>query len=309
MTVGTTVDNLLDRVRRDALLGSRGPVHTLASDPGAGGEMFDFNEDITHIGVGSLLAVGAEIVYVKDVDISAHTVDVIRGYLGSTASAHDVGSVVEVDPRFPKAALVNYAQYEILSWGNELWQTTTKDISVVDTQRTYDLDGVTGEVYFLLDVRLKPVSPTTNWGIDWSGDAWVHADARLLRDMSASEFASTFGLQFLHTPRHDTTARVALAQPLDVSTFDLNTDLVSGVGLETNWIEIVEAGVRQRALGSSSVMARTDWRAGGMSRDAQQATVFDLLRTAQFADLQRNMLFTKAATDLRSRWPYRRTVG
>jgi hypothetical protein len=308
MAYGTTVDALCERVRRDSLLGSRGPLYTLAADPGAAGISVTINEVPDGVGPGSLIGIGAELLYVQQVNNPSKVLTVIRGFMASTASAHAVGTVIEVDPRFPKAALIDYAQNEIQSWGAQLWRVVSLDVPVTPGQRSYDLIGVTGDVYFLLDVRVGPPVGDGSVGVSWSADAWVHADARLVREMDVSEFASGLNLQLLHGPRSVSTARVSLAQPLDLSTFDLTTDLVADVGCEESWLEIVELGCRKRALASSGV-ARTDWRAGGASRDAEQATVFDLLRTTQMAGAEHLVLFSTAATELRADWPYRRTVG
>lgn len=307
MAYGTTVDALCERVRRDSLLGSRGPLMTLAVDPGAAGTSIVTNEAPDGVGPGSLIGLGAELCYIIDVNAPSKTLTVIRGYLASTASAHDVDTVIEVDPRTPKAALIDHAENEIKSWGAQLWRTTFITLDVSPNLRTYDLAGATGEIYFLLDVRLAPAG-STSLASPWSSNAWAHADARLLRQGDTANFASTFGLQLLNHPGHSGDAVVAIAQPLDLSTFDLSTDLIADVGLEASWIEIVELGARKRALASSGV-ARTDWRAGGMSRDAEQATVFDLLRATQMAEAERQVLFSTAATELRSDWPYRQSVG
>jgi hypothetical protein len=308
MAYGTTVDALCERVRRDSLLGSRGPLYTLDVAPDAVDVSIVVNEAPDGVGPGSLIGIDSELMYVQLVNGPSKTLTVIRGYMGSTAAAHLTGTVIEVDPRFPKAALIDYAENEIKSWGAQLWRTVTLDVPVTTGQRSYDLVGVTGDVYFLLEVRLGPPTGDGSVGVSWSADAWPHADARLVREMASSEFASGFNLQLLHAPRHVTTARVSIAQPLDLSTFDLSTDLVADVGCEASWLEIAEIGCRKRALASSGV-SRTDWRAGGASRDAEQATVFDLLRATQIAEAERQVLFSTAATELRADFPYRRTVG
>lgn len=307
MAYGTTVDALIERVRRDSLLGSRGPLYTVSVDPGINDTALEINEAPDGVGPGSLIGIDAELLYVQSVNAPLKTLTVIRAYMGSTATAHDVGTIIEVDPRFPKAALIDYAENEIKSWGQQLWRTQFAEVEVTPNQRAYNLTGADGVIYFLLDVRMAPAG-TTELSSPWSSNAWPHADARLLRQSDPDPFVSTYGLQLLNHPTHAGIALVAYAQPLDVTTFDLATDLQGNVGLRPEWIEIVELGCRKRALGSSGV-SRTDWRAGGMARAAEQATVFDLLRTTQMAESERQRLFADAATNLRAEWPYRRTVG
>lgn len=306
MTFATTVDATLNRVRRDALLGLRGPVYTVASTYTTPATTLVLNETPEHLGVGSLVAVDAELFYVQSVDIGSKTLTVIPGYFGSTSANHAVNAVVEVDPRVPKAALVDYALQEILSWNGELWRTTVFDLDGLVTNRAYDLP-VTGEVFFLLDVRRKPEGTQASLeGFTWIGTGWPHLKGRLLRGMDVGEFASTFALQLDTPPRASGTVRVALAQPFATSTFELTTDLVATVGLETSWIDVLELGIRMRAL-SSLTTARVDWRMAGMARDSEEVTPLDMIRTSGMARDMRTMRLKHEGLQLRARFPYRET--
>lgn len=305
MTLGTTVDALLNRVRRDALLGLRGPVYTVASPYTASATLLVINETPEHLGVGSLVSVDAELFYVQSVDVGSKTLTVIPGYFGSTPANHAANAVVEVDPRVPKAALIDHAYQEILSWDDELWRTTIIAPATTTAEAAYDLVGVTGEVYFLLDVRSAPVNSSQPVGLwSWSGDRWPHVDARLLREMPLADFPSGFGLQLVNFPRAPVSLRVALAQPFATSVFDLTTDLISTVGLEPAYLDLLEFGVRHRAL-SSLTTARVDWRMAGMARDAEEVTPLDMIRTAGMARDMRMMRLKAEGLALRARWPYR----
>lgn len=305
MTLAHTVDALLDRVRRDALLASRGPAYTLASDYTSGATTLALNETPTHIGVGTILSVDYELFYVQGANNATKTVTVIPGYYSTTEANHSTGAIVEVDGRFPKAALLDYAEHEIRSWGKQLWRVTARDLEVTRGNRTYDLAGITGDIYFLLDVRLKPVGTTTDfWNFSWTGDGWAHADARLLRDMATGEFASGRAIQLLKAPQKSTTARIAVAQPFDLSALTGSADLVATVGLQERWLNIVELGVRARAM-SATVIGRTDWRVGNMSRAAEEVSAFDTMRAVQQAQGARDVAFAEAAAELRAEWPYR----
>jgi len=78
------------------------------------------------------------------------------------------------------------------------------------------------------------------------------------------------------------------------------------VGLRTQWLEILEHGCRMRAL-QTSVIARTDWRASGHARLAEEASVGDQVRALQMAQQMHQIAFAKAANELRGEWPYRST--
>jgi hypothetical protein len=305
VTLATSVDALVERVRRDSLLASRGPVHTLGAAYTAGGTMLTLNETPTHIGAGEIISIDYELFYVQEVVSATKMVTVIPGYLGSTQADHAEDAVLEVAPRFPKAALLDHVENEIRSWGNELWRTTALNLDVNITDRTYDLLGASGEIYFLLDARQEPSGLSSNfWHFSWTGDAWPHLDARLLRQMDTGEFSTGFAIQFKMPPTHAGGVRVVFAQPFDLSTLAAATDLVSTVGLRADWLDIVEYGTKMRAL-ETSVIGRSDWRTSNMAREPDEVSALDTVRAVgHFRDM-RQLRFTKAGVDLRSEFPYR----
>jgi hypothetical protein len=305
MTLALTADSLIERARRDAMLASRGAVYTLGSAYTAGATSLVLNETPSHMGMGSVISIDYELFYVKAVSGGTNTITVIPGYFSTTPANHDVDALVEVDARFPKAALLDYAHHEILSWGRQLWRVEGYDLDVDRATRTYDLSIITDDIYFLLDVRLKPVGTVTDfWNFSWTGDAWPHYDARLLRNMATSEFASGNALQFRISPRSGGTVRVVVAHPFDLTALTGATDLVATVGLKPEWFDILELGIRARAL-SSTVVGRSDWRTGNMSRSAEEVSVFDVMRATQQATQARDIRLADEATDLRGDWPYR----
>jgi hypothetical protein len=305
VTLATTANTLIERVRRDSLLASRGPVQTLGAAYTAGGTTIDLNETPTHIGVGEIISVDYELFYIQAVDTSTKRLTVIPGYFGTTQANHAEDAILEVAPRFPKAALLDHLEQEIYSWGKELWRAESVDLTVDITHRTYDLAGISGDVYFLLDVRQEPTGISGNfWHFSWTGDAWPHLDARLLRRMSVAEFPSGYALQLKLMPTHASALRVLIAQPFVLSTLTGSTDLVNTVGLRTEWLDIVEYGVKMRAL-ETSIIGRSDWRTGSMIREADEVSALDTVRAASHFRDMRQLRFTKAGVDLRAEFPYR----
>jgi hypothetical protein len=306
MALGTTVDDLLNRVRRDAVLGLHGPVYSLASNFTVGDGAIVLNEDPMHMGPGSIVALEAQLFYVTAVDSGSKTLSVIEGYLGSTPANVATPNIVEVDPRFPKAALIDYACQEINSWSGELWRTTAIDLDGNVRNRSYDLTGVTGGVLFLLDVRRMPEGVPVDdfFRLSWIGDSWPHMAGRLVRNMDTGEFASGFSLQLTQAPRVNATLRVVLAQPFVLDPFELTTDLVDDVGLEASWLDILEFGVRWRAL-SALTTGRVDWRTAGMAREAEEVTPLDMVRVTGMARDMRQLRLAQEGLALRGRYPFR----
>jgi len=305
MTLATTVDALVERCRRDSLLASRGPVNTLGGAYTAGGTTITLNETPTHIGVGELVSIDYELFYVQDVTAATKSLTVIPGYLGSTQANHAQNAIMEIAPRFPKLAMLDHVEQEIRSWGNELWRTTSLNLDVNIMDRTYDLVGVSGSIYFLLEVRQEPTGISSNfWNFSWTGDAWPHLDARLVREMDVAEFSTGFAIQFKMPPTHAGPVRVTLAQPFVLTTLTGATNLVSEVGLRADWLDIVEYGVKTRAL-ESAVIGRSDWRTSNLVREGEEVTALDTIRAVSHFRDMRQLRFTKAGVDLRGEFPYR----
>lgn len=305
MTLATTVDKLLDRVRRDSMLSSYGPFYSLAAAVDASETMWSTNEHIEHMTVGSILAVDGELVRVSEIHHGTDGITVVRGFHGSTAAAHNEDALVEQDCRTPKAALLDWAELEIRSWNKVLFRVVTVNLPVTRNERSYDLVGLDAEgIDFLLEVRARPLSASASlYNSSWTGDAWPKVDARLVRDLPTADFPSGVALQLTNYPHFAGDLRVAYASPFDLDVLELSTDLVATVGLDHNYLDILEQGLRMRAL-SASLTARTDWRATGMARDAEEVTVLDVVRAVDMARSIRDRRLAEEAVNLRSRYPY-----
>lgn len=300
----TTLDTIVNRARSRMMFGSRGPVYTLGSNYTAGATSL-VTAETPEVAVGSIVSVDYELFYVTSVNVPSKTLTVIPGYLGTTQANHTTPAVIEVDARFPKATFIELAEEELRSWGRSLPRVTSVDLSGVRNEKAYDLAGVTGEVYHLLDVRREPTSGTSMLGsFSWGGDSWLHVPARLLREMNPGSFATGYAIQLKRYPRHVGALRVTVSQPLNLAGLAPATDLETTVGVDGAWLDILLYGMRMRAL-AGDVGGRTDWRAAGHARDAEETTSLDLIRaTAQAADM-RNDRFTFEAMEFRAAWPYR----
>lgn len=308
MTLSTTVDGLLERVRRDRLLGTYGPHYSIASGISDSDTDVSTNESIEHITLGSLLAVDYEIMRVTEVHHGVNMLSVARGAFGTTAAAHATGALIEQDAAVPKASLLDWAELEIRSWSKVLFRVLTLPLPVTQSERTYDLVGVDPlGIDFLLDVRAAPLGTATQtWPerLTWSADTWPIVDARLVRDLPVAEIPTGVGLQLLNFPNHAGDLRVAYASPFDLAPFVGTTDLISDVGLNASHLDVLEAGLRHRAL-VGSLQSRTDWRAIGINRDSQVVSVLDVMRAADQARSHRDRRLAEEAVNIRARYPYK----
>ena len=307
MTLVNTVGALTQRVRRDALLGSSGPVYTLGAAYTAGGTTMTLAQSPNAISTFSTLSIDESLYFVTNVDDVNAIVTVVADYQGSTSTNHALGAIVEVDPRFPAAALTDWAQLEIQSWGSKLWRTRTVDIAVTPNEVAYDLElaDAADDVLFLLDTRKEPLgSSTSSSGL--TSDRWPHVPARLIRGMATADFPSGYALQLTDRPGWSGNLRVTYATSFNLAAFTSATDLIDDVGLRPSHIDLLEHGVRWRAL-VSPISARTDWRAAGVSRDGQEVNVLDVIRAADMARSMRDQALAHEGLELRREYPYKDT--
>lgn len=295
-----TVEGMIERVKRDSSLASRGPVYTLAATHVAGATTVELNEVPTMAGPGSVASMGTSSYYITEVDQVGKTLNVIPSYHGTEDATHTVPMVVYIDDPMPGGAILDHIYKEIRSWRKKLWRVVKLQIATVPTQRTYAWPDA-GDVIDLLDVRRAPAGKSwLNWA--WNDDRYPRVKARLVRNTDDSIFTNTLSLQ-LDTFPPEGTLFVAYAAPFDLSPLDLTTDLVTDVGLEEDWIEILDAGVRARTL-AAGIASRADWRTGGHTRNAEQVSLLDIVRAAQAAQAEREMALAAAANALRAQWPY-----
>ncbi len=295
MTLGTTVGDLVQRVRRDNLLGVSGPTYSLAANYTAGGTTMTLAQPPGAISTFSTVTIDESMYLVTAVDDVGSIITVIPDYAGTVSVNHSAGDLVEVDARFPTASLLHWAQLEIMSWGSKIWRVRSQDLAVTARGVLYDfpLTDPADEVLFLLDLRKEPVGTTSV-----NSDREAHVPARVLRGRSP------LGLQLTDRPGFDTTLRVVYATKFDLDPFTSATDLVDDVGLLAQHLDLLEWGVRWRAL-VSPVASRTDWRSAGVSRDGQEVTALDVIRAADHARSNRDRRLMDEANELRRDFPYR----
>lgn len=287
------------------MFGSRGPVYTLGSTHTTGDTSIVLAETPDHIGIGSIVSMGYEVFYVQSINVPSKTLTVIPGYLGTTPATHTTPAVIEVDPRFPKSMLFQHVEEELRSWGQSLPRVTSVNLGGATNERSIDLAGVTGEIYHLLDVRAEPETASQLLGgWSWVGDSWAHVRSRLIRGLDTAQFPSGYALQLLHYPHRSGQIRVTVSQPLNLAGLASGTDLETTCGVEANWLDIINYGVRARCL-AGDVASRSDWRAAGHARDAEESNVLDLIRGGSQAAEMRNDRFTYEAMEFRAAWPYR----
>jgi hypothetical protein len=192
---------------------------------------------------GTVFEIGSELVYVWEATSGNKTLTVERGYGGTTATAHSSGAIVTLNPRFPKAQMLEALNQDIDDMSsplNGLFRVVATDVDYNGADRQIDLTGATS-IIDLLDVRLRYLD----------SDYPVIRKVRLQRDLPTSDFPSGFALVFDESVMAGS-LRVRYKAPF-ARVSAIGDSLQSVANLPITMEDILEMGVMSRMLSTREV--------------------------------------------------------
>jgi hypothetical protein len=234
----STASALLDRVNRQLLSGTIEERNKLATTVSSSDTSFVMSYDLAGLRAGTAFEIDSELVYIWEAVSGSKTVTVERGYMGTTAAAHTAGAVITLNPRFPKAQMLEALNQDIDDLSsplNGLYRIVSTDIDYNGSDRQIDLTGATS-VLDLIDVRLRYLD----------SDYPVIRMTRLQRDLPTTDFASGFAIVFDESVMAGS-LRVRYKTPFSrVST--ISDSIQSVANIPTAMEDILELGVMSRML-------------------------------------------------------------
>jgi hypothetical protein len=189
----STVTQLIDRTQRQLLSGVVEERNKLAFAVTAADTTMVFSFEVGSIRPGSIIEIDSELIYIWEMVSGTKTATVERGFNGSTADAHAVGSIAIVSPRFPRTQILeafNDDLSDLVSPLNGLYQIKTLDINYNGQDTMINLPSL-DNVIDLLDVRVRYLST----------DYPLIRKAVLIRNLPTSDFGSGTAIKFNETPR------------------------------------------------------------------------------------------------------------
>lgn len=270
MSSEETVSQCIERCRRQLYGRNHLDLNRLSAGISATDTTLTFANTLNTIRAGVLLGIGAELVYVWSVDDTANTAVVERGYFGSTAAVASSGTLVEIDPRFPKALIFESIRDEISSWPDTLYRVETKTIDVAGGSDAVEIPGIFEDLIGVIDLVKEPW-PTM--------DAWRRSNSfKVVRNLPFSDVPSGLQLTLGETVSTATTFQVVMAFPFDLSLWELDTKLVEDVGLSVPMLDAIAWGVKARFLMDNEV-DRTDMGGEGEPRRADEVPPNSMMQT------------------------------
>ncbi len=183
-----TASTVIDRTLRQVLSGTNEERNKLNTALNATSTSVVCAYDIGGLRAGKTFQIDAEMFYIWEAASGTKTLTVERGWNGTTAAAHTANSIITVDPRFPRAQVleaVNAELDDLSSPMNGLFQVKTFDVDYNGTDTLLNLPQMQSAID-LMSVSLRYTSD----------DYPVIRKVKLVRDLPTDDFTSGFALKF-----------------------------------------------------------------------------------------------------------------
>jgi hypothetical protein len=259
----STLDQVVTKTK-SKLMGSvgRDKINTLNDN---------YNSSVSTIGVtytpGAEITPGVviEIDYeqMMVVSSSSTTLNVIRAWNGTTAASHTANTIVYVEPRFPRQAILDEVINELRALPQTIFTTGTAVLSFASNVNRVDLTGATGTVYRILNADRA--------NFDGQSYPGFKPTLQIIRNADTTAFPSGYavaiesGLVYGETA----TVRVVYSKALTTSSLSDTTDLQATVGLPITAEDILAFGAASRLLYDKEAL-RLDFTRQGQSRAAEE---------------------------------------
>ena len=239
----TTVATVLNRASRQMLAGAVEERNKLATSLTSGDTSVVTSYDLGGLRTGSVFEIESELFYVWNANPASKTLTVERGYAGTTAASHASGTIVTLNPRFPRAQMldaVNAELDDLSSTMNGLFRVITVDLTYNGSDRQINITN-SGTIIELLDARLRYLAD----------DYPVLNSVRLQTGLPTTDFASGNTLVF-DEPVMAGTVRVRYKAPFARATTEAS-DLTTDCFLPATCDDIVETGVMLRMMNAREI--------------------------------------------------------
>jgi hypothetical protein len=255
----TTAATVIDRTLRQLLSGTVEARNKLASTIDANATTVVASYPLEGLRAGQILEIDSELMYIWTADTGTKSLVVERGYNGTTAAAHTANALIKVNPRFPRAQVlesVNDEMADLSSPMHGLFQVKTLDIDYNGSDTMIDLAGVTS----IIDILSVSVRYLTD-------DYPVARKIRLVRDVPTDDFPSGYALRFDQGVFPGRLRIVYKAAYVTASTE--SSDINTTCGIQESVTDIVAIGAQLRLM-SPREIKRNFTESQGDSRRAEE---------------------------------------
>ena len=239
----STVGTVIDRTVRQLMSGTVEERNKTTLAINATVTSVTFQYDLSGIRPGGVIQIDNELMYVWEISAGSKSVTVERGWNGTTAAAHAASSVATVDPKFPRAQILEAMNAELddlASPMNGLFQIKILELNYNGTDLMVNLP-TTDKIIDLISVSLRYIST----------DYIKVRRCRLIRDLPNDDFNTGYAIRFDEQVRAGRMVIVYKSPFTNITTESQNIQNVTG--LPTSCEDILILGSQIRLVGPREI--------------------------------------------------------
>lgn len=234
----SAASTIVDRTLRQILSGTVEERNKLSAAINATTTSVVLSYDIGGLRAGIVFQIDSELFYIWEADAGNKTLTVERGWNGTTAATHATGAIVTVDPRFPRAQVleaINAELDDLSSPMNGLFQVKTIDVDYNGTDTLLNLSSVQS----IVDIISVSVRYT-------STDYPMVRKYKLVRDLPNDDFTAGYGIKFEQPVRAGRLRIVYKAPFTNITNESQNIQNIAG--LPASCEDILQIGAQIRLV-------------------------------------------------------------
>jgi hypothetical protein len=234
----TTAANVIDKTLRQLLSGTVEARNRLTTTLNSSATSVVVDFSVEGLRAGQVCEIDSELMYIWVSDSATRTLTVQRGFNGTTAAAHTAGAIVTINPRFPRAQVLEEINNEITdlsSPSNGLFKIETLNITYNGSDKMINLTGATS-VIDILNVSVRYLTD----------DYPIARKVKIVRDLPTDDFASGFALRFDQAVMPGR-LRVVYKAPYTTAATEA-TDINTTCGIQDSITDIVTIGAQIRLM-------------------------------------------------------------
>lgn len=232
----STVGTVVDRTLRQLMSGTVEELNKTVGALTATSTSIVFQYDLGGLRQGGVIQIDNELMYVWEVSSGSKTATVQRAWNGTTAAAHVASSVAIVDPKFPRAQVVEAINAEIddlSSPMNGLYQIKSLELNYNGTFTMVNLP-TTDKIIDLVSVTVRYIAT----------DYPKITRCRLIRDLPNDDFNAGYAIRFDEQVRAGRMIVVYKAPFTNVTTEAQNLQNIAGFPTTAEDILMMGAQIR-----------------------------------------------------------------
>ena len=234
----TTAATVIDKTLRQLLSGTVEARNRLTTTLNNSATSVVVDYSVEGLRAGQVCEIDSELMYIWVSDSATRTLTVQRGFNGTTAAAHTSGAIVTINPRFPRAQVleeINNEMTDLSSPSNGLFKVQTLNITYNGSDKMVNLTGATS-VIDILNVSVRYLTD----------DYPIARKVKIVRDLPTDDFASGFALRFDQAVMPGR-LRVVYKAPYTTAATEA-TDINTTCGIQDSITDIVTIGAQIRLM-------------------------------------------------------------